>query len=76
MVAAMTEKKTTWSPTFAPHVVGTFGERKLDDDGNPEPQRIEMVCNVCKATHRYDCTSGAVRSRISSFAASHIRCKR
>lgn len=63
----------TYSPTWAPHVVGTYPERVIDrETGEADPQLVEMVCTICRDTHRVKCTTGAVRQWILRFAANHI----
>lgn len=62
----------TWSPSWCPHVVGTYSAREYDEDGNPEPQDVRVVCKRCGATWPTTCTSGAVRTLISRFAARHV----
>ncbi len=61
----------SYSPPWASHVTGTFTERVHDEDGNPEPQIIEMACSKCEATWKTECLSGAVRRHIQNFAAAH-----
>ncbi len=61
----------SYSPPWATHVTGTFNERKLDEDGKPEPQVIDMVCTICKATWKTTCESGAVRAHIQKFGLAH-----
>lgn len=62
----------TYSPPWAKHVVGTYPEKSVDPEtGEPQEQRIEIVCNECKATWRVDCRSGMVKQHVQNFALSH-----
>ena len=65
------EARLSYRPAWAPHVVGTYPPRVLDEDGVPQAQRIHMLCEKCGATFQFDCTSGSVRARISQFALTH-----
>lgn len=67
----MSERKQ-WSPSWAPHVTGSYGEREFDDYGKPLEQRIDLRCSVCQDFHVHHCTTGAVRRRISYYASHHI----
>lgn len=60
-----------WSPRFAPHVEGRYSERVLDEDGLPEPQRVECTCTKCGAKWQTDCSSGQVRGHIAKFGVVH-----
>ncbi len=59
-------------PRWAAHVVGTYEPRAYDEDGTPEPQRIDMRCETCGDTHRVTCPSGAVRAWVNKFATLHL----
>lgn len=66
-------EEETWSPEWAPHVVGRWNKRTLDPEtGEPEPQMVHMACAQCGATYRVRCTSGAVRSWVNRFANVHF----
>lgn len=60
----------TYSPPWAPHVVGEYNERIVDEDGAAE-QRIAIRCSICGGTYQVVCTSGAVRRHIQNFAVVH-----
>ncbi len=59
-------------PRWASHCVGTYEARVFDEDGVPEPQRIDMLCEHCGATFRTTCNSGAVRAWVNRFATQHL----
>ena len=61
-----------WRPDSAKHVVGRFEARTFDEDGFPEPQDIAIECEVCGKKWRTVCNSGAVRTWVARFAASHM----
>lgn len=67
----MTEKET-WSPHWAPHVVGTWTPRVVDEDGEVEPAIVEISCAKCGGRHRVECRTGNVRGWINKFAAVHF----
>lgn len=60
-----------WSPPEVPHVSGRY-TRRIVEDGQPQPQRVEMRCSKCEARHVVpECASGRVRQHIQSFAIAH-----
>ena len=62
----------SWSPHWAPHVVGTWTPRTVDEEtGEVDPSIVRIVCGVCNATHRVDCKTGNVRGWINRFASVH-----
>lgn len=63
--------RETFSPRWAPHVVGTY-DRTTDPDGNPEPTWVELSCSICKDSHRVKCESGAPRHWVQIFAQQHV----
>lgn len=69
--ATVLESWVEWTPGFARHVVGRYTVRTFDEDGIPEPQRVEAVCNVCGARWQGQCLSGQVRTHIARFGAVH-----
>lgn len=69
--ATVLESWVEWRPGFALHVIGRYTVRTFDEDGNPEPQRIEAACGVCGATWQGQCLSGQVRTHIARFGAVH-----
>lgn len=66
----------SYSPPWAPHVTGSYGEREFEEanDGTMQlvPIRIDMSCSLCNATHRHVCPSGAVHQWIQRFALAHV----
>lgn len=67
------ELSETWSPPWAPHVVGRFEPRVYDaEEHRYEPQRVEIECVSCGARHRTECASGNVRQRVQVFARVHL----
>jgi hypothetical protein len=54
-----------WSPQWASHVIGLFGER------TEEGQRYRCYCTICGIEHRGVCLTGAVRNHVTHFAAAH-----
>lgn len=66
------ELRRTWAPRWAPHVIGRFSDRVVNDDGTAEPQRYVISCSRCGATWGPAvCTSGLVENHIAKFALSH-----
>lgn len=62
-----------WRPDSAQHVVGTYEERTFDaETGLPDPQDISIKCEACGKGWKTVCSSGAVRTWIARFAASHL----
>lgn len=62
----------SYSPPWAPHVVGTYPDRKFDPETQEwSDQKIEMKCTTCGGTYQFTCTSGAVRQHIQNFAVAH-----
>lgn len=62
----------SYSPPWAPHVVGTYPEKSVDPvTGEPEAQRVNMRCATCGATWRVDCYSGMVKQHVQNFALAH-----
>lgn len=59
-----------WSPDAHPHVKGRYTQREFED-GEPQPQRVEAHCTLCKTDWQGECKTGAVRSHIARFAAVH-----
>jgi hypothetical protein len=62
---------TTYSPQWAPHIVGEFEPPTTDERGRPEPNKVRMRCGICKATHQTTCYSGAPRQWVLKFAVVH-----
>lgn len=62
----------SWRPPSAPHVVGTWTPRSLDDKGFPIPQRVECRCERCGQTWGTLCGSGLVRAHVQRFALGHL----
>ena len=60
-----------YSPAWAPHVTGTYGERVPDGDGGWEEQKVHIVCSECGAKWVATCTSGNPRSHVTQFAKAH-----
>lgn len=65
-----------YSPVWAAHVVGKIASRVVDEDGMPEPQRVDVECSKCGRIWKGSCTSGATRNMVSRFAAIHVPCAR
>jgi hypothetical protein len=63
----------TFSPRWAPHVVGEYTDRKLDPaTGKPSGQTWKVRCGKCGATFGpLACDTGMVRSHIGKFAVLH-----
>ena len=59
----------SYSPLYAQHVKGRYEKRVLDPDTKrPAPQRVVMVCEVCRAVREVECRQGMPRQHISRFA--------
>jgi hypothetical protein len=86
-VAEAEKRWVQWSPDWAPHVLGQYeADREVGPSGMPDPQQVRAVCGECKkkcrcprrqvcscgAEWRGSCSTGAVRSHISRFAAVHL----
>jgi hypothetical protein len=66
-------KRFPYRPQFAVHVIGVYDERRADPaTGEPEEQRIDMLCEQCKATHVVFCKTGMVRQHVVNFARVHL----
>lgn len=61
----------THTPKWAPHVHGVY-RRELDDEGKPVPTWVHLSCDVCKATHRVRCDSGAPIAWVQRWARVHL----
>jgi len=63
-----------WRPDHAPHVLGRYTERVVDDQGLPEPQQVTAECEWpgCGARWKTTCSSGSVRTHIARFGALHL----
>lgn len=59
-------------PEIAPHVVGRWERRRLDEDGRPLPQRVELGCDRCGAVHLVVCETGQVRRHLLNWAVVHL----
>jgi hypothetical protein len=64
--------ENTYSPKWAPHVVGSFETRAIDESGLPEEKKVEARCSVCGGTFQRTCTSGLMRQWINTFASAHV----
>lgn len=62
----------TERPDFAKHVLATWERRRADESGEVLPQRIELRCDRCEATHLVICQSGQVRRHIHAFGVAHL----
>ncbi len=64
----------TYSPPFAPHVVGRYTRREYDEvRGVYEPQTVTAECRECGG--RYgpaECASGQPRGHIDRWAVEHL----
>lgn len=58
--------KQRWSPLWAPHVAGEFGEPEPG-----EPRRIAVSCQQCGDAQILYCDSGNVRRKIAKYATLH-----
>jgi hypothetical protein len=68
------ELRHGWSPPWALHVHGAYSDREQLEGELPE-QRWGAACTKCGAAiGPLPCTSGAVRQRISWWAADHAAC--
>jgi len=63
-----------YSPPWAPHVVGRFQLRQLDDDNIPLEAPVEATCTFqgCGATFKRQCSSGLMKRHIANFAMNHV----
>ena len=62
-----------YRPKWAPHVVGMFVERVVDPEtGEPDPQVVDLKCEVCGDTHRVECRSGQPREKVAKYALGHV----
>lgn len=64
-----------WRPPHAPHVVGRYGPRLVDEEtGMPEAQTVRCVCEYpgCGATWQTQCASGRVREHVQRFGTVHL----
>lgn len=60
-------------PRFAEHVKCVYDfPRLVDEDGEPVPQRIDLLCEKCSVTHQVICNSGHVRTHMMNFAIVHL----
>jgi hypothetical protein len=62
----------TYSPNWAPHVVGEYESAIDPETGRPEPTWVRMQCRTCGARHQVKCTSGSYRTWITKFATVHV----
>lgn len=60
-----------YSPKWAPTVHGRYEAREYGP-GGPEPQKVEMRCDLCGASWQTTCDSGMVRGWIDRFASQHV----
>lgn len=64
-----------WAPKWAPACVSAWYDPQCrDEDGLPEPQRVECRCSKCGAEYNPVCTSGRARDLIQMFAKVHLKC--
>jgi hypothetical protein len=61
-----------WIPPYATHVEGKWTRRVVNEEGFPEPQKVEMTCSQCGASWKTVCTSGLVHGHIQKFALVHL----
>jgi hypothetical protein len=60
-----------YSPAHCKHVVGKF-EKAEDDDGIPEPRKVEIACLKCGKEWKGQCTTP--KALIDRFAKVHMMC--
>lgn len=66
------KRRETWSPSWAPHITGTYDVRTYDPEtGVPDEQRVDIRCGSCGSTHRVVCRTGHVREHVATFARVH-----
>lgn len=64
--------KISYSPKWAPHVVGEYPKRRIDPEtGAPEEQKWTAKCDLCGTVAQGVCTSGLVNQHIANFALAH-----
>ena len=65
--------RAAYRPVFAQHVLGVYDVRRIDPETHePEEQRIDIVCEKCKAEHVVMCRTGHVRQHVVNFARVHL----
>ncbi len=73
----MADLTESYSPRWAPHVVGRYERRAFDPTLHVhEPQRYVVTCAACGAEHRGECASGMVRDHIATFARVHVHAEK
>lgn len=62
----------SYSPEWAPHVIGRYKPRQWDKQGDPVPIEILMSCTRCGAGRRVTSSTGQVKAAICRFARAHL----
>jgi hypothetical protein len=61
-----------WQVRWAPGVLAVIEDRSFDEDGRPEPQRVDLTCRTCGAYALVWCESGQPRRHAALFARAHL----
>jgi hypothetical protein len=69
----MVKEWATFSPPFAPHVVGRIEPREWDDvEKKHLPQAVVIRCGHCGEEFRVVCEQGRPREHVMRFGSVHL----